>query len=413
MAHRDAESAANLSKPRDKTVKRLFAVAGNRCAFPKCQNPIVDAESGSIVIEICHIKGEKITSARHDESQTPEERHGFENLILLCGTHHKVIDDDEDTYTVERLLAMKAKHEAKHQGEPEPSDVVVARLIEHMNRIWSGGVAIADRNSTFLGRLRERNLADPHDPQFTSTKYSTKMGESDSQQTFRPWPNKGVFAAVFPGRYAIAANENEFIRFVFENQRSYELAPGLSFLPPMSHKIGKANVWIDGHNWRFVSPTASYLRYLAFELDGYIEYGFYLGASWESIYDVVYYAKLVAHVAAFVKLVTLACSPSQIDCGGVSLAFAFQGIQGTKLFCVTDRVLAHHQSFVPPTVNSLLHLHIPKEGKPFDVDEISREVAEAVIDCWLFSVPPGFGIPEFAGEKYDGEVFRRHFNSAL
>tara|TARA_R110002110_G_scaffold289_8_gene1160 strand:+ start:865 stop:1635 length:771 start_codon:yes stop_codon:yes gene_type:complete len=39
------------------------------------------------------------------------ERHGFANLILLCANHHKVIDDDEIAYTVNRLLEMKSAHE--------------------------------------------------------------------------------------------------------------------------------------------------------------------------------------------------------------------------------------------------------------------------------------------------------------
>ncbi|HEY6803760.1 MAG TPA: hypothetical protein VI306_09295 [Pyrinomonadaceae bacterium] len=40
----------------DPTLKKLFALSGNQCAFPECEAPIVDAASGIIVGEICHIK---------------------------------------------------------------------------------------------------------------------------------------------------------------------------------------------------------------------------------------------------------------------------------------------------------------------------------------------------------------------
>ncbi|MGO8749469.1 MAG: NB-ARC domain-containing protein [Thermoguttaceae bacterium] len=105
------------TEPSRPTIKRLFAVSGNCCAFPGCDCPLVDQASGSVIGEVCHIKGEKPDSARYDKAQTPKERHAFENLILLCGRHHKIIDDNEGEHTVERLMGMKARHEAGHQGD--------------------------------------------------------------------------------------------------------------------------------------------------------------------------------------------------------------------------------------------------------------------------------------------------------
>lgn len=101
--------------PTTKTVKAIFAASSNRCAFPKCTVPAYDALTGSVLVEICHIEGHKPESARYRAAQTDEERHSFSNLILLCGVHHKVIDDDEDSYTVERLKQMKAKHKSDAQ----------------------------------------------------------------------------------------------------------------------------------------------------------------------------------------------------------------------------------------------------------------------------------------------------------
>lgn len=52
----------------------------------------------------------------------------YENLMLLCRTHHKMVDDQSNEFTVERLLEMKKCHEndteaqfsTKGQGTPLP-----------------------------------------------------------------------------------------------------------------------------------------------------------------------------------------------------------------------------------------------------------------------------------------------------
>jgi hypothetical protein len=99
------------TRPSGPTVKRLFALSGNRCAFPKCTATLIDGST--VVGRICHIKGARPGSARYDEQQSAVDRHSFENLILMCGRHHDVIDDDEESYTVERLLKIKADREAQ------------------------------------------------------------------------------------------------------------------------------------------------------------------------------------------------------------------------------------------------------------------------------------------------------------
>jgi len=99
------------TRPSDATIKRLFARSGNRCAYPRCPLEIVQ---GDVVVgEVCHIRGSRPDSPRHDPAQSPSARHGYDNLILLCRNHHKVIDDDPEAYTVERLLRMRADHESR------------------------------------------------------------------------------------------------------------------------------------------------------------------------------------------------------------------------------------------------------------------------------------------------------------
>ena len=129
-------------EPSRPTMKRLFAVSGNLCAFPKCSTPLVDPQSGSIVGEICHIKGDKSGAARYDSAQSNEQRQGFDNLILLCNVHHKIVDDDDTAYTVERMLQMKQQHESRHTGASPVDEATSDRFI-----------TIAISNSTVHGSV--------------------------------------------------------------------------------------------------------------------------------------------------------------------------------------------------------------------------------------------------------------------
>lgn len=115
------------SAPSVATIKRLFAVSGNCCAFPKCAAALVVGEK--VIGKICHIKAQREGGARYDPGITAEECHGFENLILMCGVHHDVIDDDEEAYTVEYLHRLKARHEAGANELPHEQAEAGARLL--------------------------------------------------------------------------------------------------------------------------------------------------------------------------------------------------------------------------------------------------------------------------------------------
>ena len=118
-----------MAGPSVATVKRLFAVSGNRCAFPGCALPLVDEASGKVTGRVCHIKADSPGGPHYDPEQHSKERHGFANLVLMCPLHHDVIDGDVETYTVERLLEIKARHEARYAGGAEPSDAIARQFL--------------------------------------------------------------------------------------------------------------------------------------------------------------------------------------------------------------------------------------------------------------------------------------------
>lgn len=64
--------------------------------------------------------GEKEGSARWDPAHDDDDGHEFWNLILLCPTHHTVIDDTEpDRFPPEKLIRMKERHEHASATPPE------------------------------------------------------------------------------------------------------------------------------------------------------------------------------------------------------------------------------------------------------------------------------------------------------
>lgn len=131
-------------------IKLLFARSGNRCAFPKCRASM--AVSETLAGEVCHIKGARPGSARYDPGQTDAERHAYANLVLMCPTHHTVIDDDEEAYTVERLCKVKAAHEAESAPMPDAEAAAVAEVFIQSvtNTGQSGGLSAHTVNASTI-----------------------------------------------------------------------------------------------------------------------------------------------------------------------------------------------------------------------------------------------------------------------
>jgi formylglycine-generating enzyme required for sulfatase activity len=88
--------------------------------------------------EICHIEAQNPQGPRYNSKQGDEERHGFDNLVLMCGDHHKVIDADPATYTVERLCEIKAQHEKSYADKPKPSDEIIEVFSTHVGDVVYG-----------------------------------------------------------------------------------------------------------------------------------------------------------------------------------------------------------------------------------------------------------------------------------
>jgi len=96
--------------------KKLWGRASGRCSFANCQEDLIIDKTKldpSIVIgEMAHIvassnKGPRGKVLPIDRSQ----RDTYENSILLCEKHHKIVDGQRKTYPIGVLMQMKEDHE--------------------------------------------------------------------------------------------------------------------------------------------------------------------------------------------------------------------------------------------------------------------------------------------------------------
>ncbi len=130
-------------RPSDRSIKILYASSGGFCAFPGCKTQLVHNTSRALLGELCHICAVSPGGPRFDPRQTDDARNEADNLIILCPTHHSLVDQDPNTFTATALISMKRGHESR-----------VAAIIS------SVAIEITDRQATDLSRQVEDESVD-------------------------------------------------------------------------------------------------------------------------------------------------------------------------------------------------------------------------------------------------------------
>lgn len=133
-----ASSGNQIMAITDKTRKMLWGRSGNRCAI--CKHELVvnatSSDDESVVGDDCHIISSRPSGPRYDPSCPRERLNAYENLILLCRTHHKMIDDQCESYTVDILRQMKVNHEVwvsrQLSASPRPKPVKIHRVKQNI-----------------------------------------------------------------------------------------------------------------------------------------------------------------------------------------------------------------------------------------------------------------------------------------
>lgn len=131
----------------DKTRKILWGRSGNRCSICKLELIIDETEkdNSSIVGEECHIISGQKNGPRHDQNRPKDAIDTYDNLILLCRIHHKMIDDQPETFTEDIIKQIKVNHEfwvskSLDQQEDKPPRIkrIKENIPEKLPRITSG-----------------------------------------------------------------------------------------------------------------------------------------------------------------------------------------------------------------------------------------------------------------------------------
>ncbi len=144
----------------------LLIQSGNRCAFPDCPEPLVHhvgpAKRPVVTAQMAHIVSASSDGPRGQDYLPEGEHDKHANLIAFCPKHHKVVDDQPQVFTTERLRQIKADHEAAiekaiaHSYTSETSHVAVSSVTEQVHStllpvllmprfIWSAPCVYNDR----------------------------------------------------------------------------------------------------------------------------------------------------------------------------------------------------------------------------------------------------------------------------
>ncbi|SOJ56961.1 hypothetical protein MSIMFB_04439 [Mycobacterium simulans] len=109
------------------TRKLLWGRAHNTCSFATCWQALtadeVDARTGEefavVVGQEAHIRSGSPGGPRYDPDYPSADIDNYQNLMLLCPTHHSLIDaHGGDAYDVDTLAKMKRRHE-EQQGRKD------------------------------------------------------------------------------------------------------------------------------------------------------------------------------------------------------------------------------------------------------------------------------------------------------
>lgn len=93
-------------------IKKLWGKAAGRCCFQGCGIECVqflDQNSPITIGEMAHIIAKNPDGPRGDHDNT--DNNSYDNLILLCPTHHAIVDAAPDVYSKHKIRGMKRKFE--------------------------------------------------------------------------------------------------------------------------------------------------------------------------------------------------------------------------------------------------------------------------------------------------------------
>ncbi|HVW24144.1 MAG TPA: hypothetical protein VHC69_02170 [Polyangiaceae bacterium] len=124
----------------EKDIKRLWGLAAGKCSEPSCTTDciqFVETDDPLLIGEMAHVIAK--------EAKGPRGRKGggedtYENLVLLCPTHHRVVDKAPTRFPEELLHRWKSEHETRvrraleaphYESKPDLCAAILKLLIEN------------------------------------------------------------------------------------------------------------------------------------------------------------------------------------------------------------------------------------------------------------------------------------------
>jgi hypothetical protein len=103
-------------------------------------------KSDTVIAEMAHIHAFGETGPRANGSLSDSEKNDYSNLILLCGDHHTLVDNQAENYPADLLRKWKADHEewVRNTLEEEMPNITFAELDVVCAALASGNVSPSD-----------------------------------------------------------------------------------------------------------------------------------------------------------------------------------------------------------------------------------------------------------------------------
>ena len=124
-----------------RVLKGLYADFAGMCVIPDCVFPN-RLEDGTPIVEIAHISSPIRFGPRHDPDLPIGESNELPNLILVCPTHHRIIDTLPSEYSAGKLRLLRERHLDRvarilaSAGRPAAGPASVASKIQQALQTW-------------------------------------------------------------------------------------------------------------------------------------------------------------------------------------------------------------------------------------------------------------------------------------
>lgn len=234
-------------QPKTETLRRLYTLSGNQCAYPGCNKPMFNSE-GNFVGQICHIEAAQSGGERFNKKMTDEERRSFDNLMLMCYEHH-IETDKEDQYPVCKMQEMKRQHEEIYSNIDRFIHLMQSAIIDVTANISVGEVkSLSNLYITLYGQdYREERFISEDVSAFNSAIRVLAKFSPEAKKIFGICLSRAVYEKNSYGR----KTENIFID-PHEIERATQIEK--THLRSIFHEIENSGFLIDDEleNGRFV-----------------------------------------------------------------------------------------------------------------------------------------------------------------